>query len=91
MKYIRIEKDKTTFIDGRKTVRITRYQGSNEKGALEIVWSHIRENVRQLQWDSYQVFEFRGDYWFWENNAYASFGEAYETAAGRRPARYFSS
>ena len=87
MKYIRVEKNKTTYIDSRKTVHSTRYHETKE-GVSPIVWEHIKENVTRLQWDTYEIFEFRGGYWFWKHNAYASFGEAYEAAAGRRPAKY---
>lgn len=90
MKYIRIEKNKVTYIDGRSTVHSTKYRPTNEKGTPPIVYIHIAENVRRLGWESYEVFHFRGDYWFWNGNAYASFCDAYETAAGRRTTKNFS-
>jgi len=83
MRYIRVEKNKTVYIDGKKTVHSTQYPESKRE-ASPIVWAHLKENVKRLQWEAYEVFEFRGDYWFWEGAAFPSFREAYETAAGRR-------
>ena len=80
MRYVRLEKLKTTYIDGMKKVHSTKYAPIIGGGFTDIRWIHIKENVERLGWTAYEVFELRGDYWWWAETPFATFHEAYDAA-----------
>jgi hypothetical protein len=80
MRYVRLEKATTKYIDGKKTVHETTYSDVADCKYGAIRWQHIAENTVRLGWDSYEVFVWKGDYWFWNNEAYGSFSQAYEAS-----------
>jgi hypothetical protein len=80
MRYVRLEKRTTKFVEGKKTAHSITYARSENTEFGPIRWQHVRDNAQRLKWDSYEVFTFRGDFWFWKGNAYSSFSEAYNYA-----------
>jgi hypothetical protein len=80
MRYIKLEKRKTTYVDGMKKVHETNYQPNPDGKYTEIRWTHISENVARLDWKEYDIFIFKGDYWFHLDNAFKTFHEAYNAA-----------
>jgi len=83
MRYIRLEKATTKYIDERKTVHSVSYRTDFDQGPLygPIRWQHIQENVRKFKWEAYELFQKRGEYWFWNDTAFASFSDAYNEAS----------
>ena len=94
MRYIRIDKYKTTYIEGMRKVHETNYSNHNVgSDASAIVYSHIHKNIERLGWidENVCVFEDDGETVQWQWLSYAvsgrerTFRDAYNAAKNREP------